>query len=207
MCQSKGFISDAQGSSKAGSRTSDHLLIVKFLIDKYVKHGGKYLYTCFVDLRKAFDTVPRTKLFYSLLKDYSIGGRFLKILQEMYSNNDIFVKLSDGLLQPFKTTVSVKQGCVFSPILFNLYIEKICQIFDQSCSPVTINDRDMNCLLWADDLLLVSKTAGGLQNCIDEIHSNNLGLEINVKQTKVIIFNKRGTPLRKNSIFFLMEPN
>ena len=66
MCQSKGFISDVQGSSKAGSRTSDHLLIIKFLIDKYVKHGGKYLYTCFVDLRKAFDTVPRTTFFYSL---------------------------------------------------------------------------------------------------------------------------------------------
>ena len=123
----------------------------------------------------------------------------------MYSNNDIFVKLSDGLLQPFKTTVSVKQGCVFSPILFNLYIEKICQIFDQSCSPVTINDRDMNCLLWADDLLLVSKTAGGLQNCIDKMHSfyNNLGLEINKTKIKIIIFNKRRTTLEKKFNFFL----
>ena len=169
MCQSKGLISDVQGSSRAGSRTSDHLLIVKFLVDKYVKQKGKCLYTCFVDLRKAFDTVPRAKLFYSLLKDYSIGGKFLKILQEMYRNNEIFVKLSDGLLQPFTTTVSVKQGCVFSPILFNLYIEKICKVFDQSCSPVTINDRDLNCLLWADDLLLVSQTADGLQKCIDKM--------------------------------------
>ena len=205
MCQSKGFISDVQGSSKAGSRTSDHLLIVKFLIDKYVKQGGKYLYTCFVDLRKAFDTVPRTKLFYTLLKDYSIGGKFLKILQEMYSNNEIFVKLSDGLLQPFKTTVSVKQGCVFSPILFNLYIEKICQIFDQTCSPVKVNGRDLNCLLWADDLLMVSETAAGLQNCIDKMHSfyTDLGLEINIKKTKVIIFNKRGTTLEKKFNFCL----
>ena len=115
LCKSKNYISNVQGSGKAGSRTSDHLLIVKFLTDKYVKQKGKYLYTCFVDLRKAFDSVPRSNLFYSLLKDYSIGGRFLKILREIYKDNKIFVKLSDGLLQPFTTTISVKQGCVFSP--------------------------------------------------------------------------------------------
>ena len=153
MCQSKNFINNMQGSGKAGSRTSDHLLIVKFLTDKYVKQKGKYLYTCFVDLRKAFDTVPRTKLFYSLLHDYSIGGKFLKILKEIYKDNQIFIKLPDGLLQPFTTTISVKQ------ILFNLYINKICSIFDQLCSPVKINNTNLNCLLWANDLLLVFKIA------------------------------------------------
>ena len=183
MCEKKGLISEEQGSSKKGSRTSDHLLIVRFLIDKYVKKGGK-LYTCFVDLRKAFDTVPRIKLFYCLLKNYAIGGRFLKIVQEMYKNNQIFVKLSEGLLKPFITTVSVKQGCVLSPVLFNLYIDKICKVFDNSCDPVSINNRDLNCLLWADDLLLVSKTPTGLQNCIDKMHRfyENLGLQINIKK-------------------------
>ena len=34
LCVDNGFVSEEQGSSKAGSRTSDHLLIVKFLIDK-----------------------------------------------------------------------------------------------------------------------------------------------------------------------------
>ena len=204
-CQTNNFISNMQGSGKAGSRTSDHLLIVKFLTDKYVKQKGKRLYSCFVDLRKAFDTVPRPKLFYSLVKHYSIGGRFLKILKEIYKDNKIFVKLSDGLLQPFTTTISVKQGCVFSPILFNLYIDKICSIFDESCSPVQINKIDLNCLLWADDLLMFSKTAEGLQNCINKMQSfyEELDLKINVKKTKVIIFNKRGVSLDKKFNFYL----
>ena len=124
LCVDNGFVSEEQGSSKAGSRTSDHLLIVRFLIDKYARKKGGKLFTCFVDLRKAFDTVPRTKLFHCLLKNYGIGGKFVKILREMYTNNKIFVKLSDGLLKPFTTTISVKQGCVLSPILFNLYIDK-----------------------------------------------------------------------------------
>ena len=83
------MINEVQGSGKKGSRTADHLLIVRFLIDKYVKTQGKKLFACFVDLKKAFDMVPREKLFYTLLKDFSIGGNFLKLLQEMYTGNKI----------------------------------------------------------------------------------------------------------------------
>ena len=100
--------------------------------------------------------------------------------------------MSEGLLEPFISTISVKQGCVFSPILFNLYIDKICTIFDQSCSPVTIKTLKLNCLLWADDLLLLSETDTGLQNCINKMQEfyTEVGLKINLKKTKVIIFNK-----------------
>ena len=196
-CREKNLIHRAQGSGKAGSRTADHLLVVRFLVDKYVHQKGGKLFTCFVDLQKAFDTVPRNKLFYSLLNDYSIGGKFLKILQEIYKDNKVFVKTSDGLLQPIITTIGVKQGCVFSPILFNLFIDKICSIFYQSCSPVRIDQTELNCLLWADDLLLCSKTDIGLQNCIDKMENfySSLGLRINIKKTKIIIFNKRGLKL------------
>ena len=123
LCKSKNLISDAQGSGKTGSRTSDHLMIVKFLTDKYVKQQGKNLYTCFVDLGKAFDTVPRIKLFYSLLHDYSIGGKFLKNLQEIHTGNEIFVKVSEGLLQPFTTTTGLKQGSVFTDDQIDAYID------------------------------------------------------------------------------------
>ena len=101
--------------------------------------------------------------------------------------------------------MSVKQGCVFSPILFNLYIDKICSIFDQSCSPVKINNTNLNCLLWADDLLLVSETAIGLQNCIDKMQNfyDKLDLKVNIKKTKVVIFNKRGTSMENKFNFYL----
>ena len=186
FCNEKKIINDIQGSGKASSRTSDHHLILRFLIDKYVKGQGKKLFACFVDLQKAYDTVPRIKLFHSLLKNYSIGGKFLKTLQEIYKNNQLFVKLTDGLLKPFETTVGVKQGCIFSPILFNIFINKISDIFDETCDPLKVNNKDLSCLLWADDLLLVSSSATGLQNSLSKMESfyNNLGLKINIKKQK-----------------------
>ena len=198
-CKKHNYISAEQGSGKAGSRTSDHLFILRCLFDKYVKHQGKHLFTCFVDIRKAFDTVPRNQLFYTLLKNYSIGDKFLKILQQIYTENKIFIKLSDGLVQPFYTTVGVKQGCVFSPLMFNLFIDKVCSTFDQSCDPVQLHNQNVNCLLWADDLLLLSKTPEGLQNSINKMQQfyNSIGLEVNIKKTKVMIMNKRGLKLDK----------
>ena len=115
----------------------------------------------------------------------------------MYKDNKIYIKLPEGILNPFTSTISVKQGFVFSPLLFNIYIDKICGIFYQLCCPVKINSREINCLLWADDLLLISETESGSQNWIDKMHIfyQELGLKINIKKTKIIIFNKRGLTL------------
>ena len=198
-CSKNQIINDVQGSGRPGSRTADHLLIIRFLIDKYVKKQGNKLFACFVDLKKAYDFVPRNLLFHSLLKDYSIGGNFLKILQEIYSKNEVFIKTADGLLNPITTTLGLKQGCIFSPILFNIYINKIADIFDNSCDPVSINKTTTNCLLWADDLLLISKSEQGLQNAMNKMADfySSLKLKININKTKVMIFNKRGLTLDK----------
>ena len=209
LSQTKSLISATQGSGKKGSRTADHLMVVRFLVDKYVKKMGGKLFTCFVDLHKAFDTVSRIKLMHKLLSEYSIGGKFLTILQKMYHGNKVFIKLKNGLLQPFTTTIGVKQGCVFSPILFNLFIDKISTIFDESCAPVKLNNLNLSCLLWADDLVIFSKTAEGLQNSISktQIFYESLGLKINIKKTKILIFNKVGLKLDKAYSFLLNGRN
>ena len=90
------------------------------------------------------------------------------------------MRLSDGLLQPITTTIGLKQGCCLSGLLFNLFVNKLPSIFDLSCDPVSILDENMSCLLWADDLLIMSRSAKGLQNAIDKTKSfyDSLGLEV-----------------------------
>ena len=152
----------------------------------------------FFYIRKAFDFVPRNQLFYTLLRNFNIGGNFLKVFQEMYSGNQVFVKLPEGLCQPFTTTIGLLQGEVNSPLLFNLFVNYISDVFDESCDPVQINGTDQSCLLWADDLFVVSQSAEGLQRAIDKVHAFylSLGLQLNVGKTKIIIFNKSGKVLK-----------
>ena len=71
---------------------------------------------------------------------YGVGGNFLKILQSLYDNHEVFIRLSEGLLQPILTTIGLKQGCGISPLLFNLFINQVENIFDESCDPVSLGD-------------------------------------------------------------------
>ena len=72
-------------------------------------------------------------------------------------------------------------------------------IFDSSCDPVSILNEQFSCLLWADDLLILSKSPTGLQNAISKtkVFYDSLGLEINQKKSKVMVFNVRGLKLDK----------
>ena len=139
-------------------------MIIRFLIDKIVKGEGKNLYCCFIDIKKAFDFTNRNNLFFLLLNDYKIGGNFVKLLMQMYTDHKVFVRVSGGLLQPITTTIGLKQGCCMSSLLFNLFVNKLPSIFYQSCDPVSILNENFNCLLWADDLLILSRSHLGLQN-------------------------------------------
>ena len=66
-----------------------------------------------------------------------------------------------------------------------------------------MNNKKINSLLWADDLLIVSETPEGLQSAINkmQLFYQSLDLKINVKKTKVMIFNQRGRTLDKKYSF------
>ena len=82
------------------------------------------------------------------MTEYGVGGNFLRTLRSIYDNHELYVRVSEGLLQPILTKIGLKQGCGISPLLFNLYIDKITGIFDNSCDPVTLGGEDLSCLLW-----------------------------------------------------------
>lgn len=76
---------------KHGCRTSDHMFVLNTLIQKYVTNGSKQLYVCFVDFRRAFDTVWHPGLFYKLKKT-GVGSKFYNIIKSMYHNTELCVK-------------------------------------------------------------------------------------------------------------------
>ena len=78
-----------------GNRTADHILTLKTIHDKYVKqHSNEKIYACFVDFKKAFDSIWHDGLFLKLLEN-KIGGRFYDLIKDLYTNTRCAVKISD----------------------------------------------------------------------------------------------------------------
>lgn len=173
---------------RPGFRTSDHLLVLKTLIDSY-KSRHKPLFACFIDFRKAYDSVWREGLFFKLIK-YGCSRKFISILLSMYSSTKAAVKLEQGITSFFQSHIGVKQGCNLSPMLFNIFINDIPDLFSTICDPVKLGDTKLNCLLYADDLVLLSESESGLQCCLRKLeqYTQKWRLKVNLKKSKILIF-------------------
>jgi len=102
------LFSKNQFGFRANHRTSDSLFILKTLITKYVLNKNKKIYSCFVDLRKAFDTLWHNGLLYKLLTN-NVGCNFFNIVQNIYSLCQSAIKI-DNKHSYFKIERGVKQG-------------------------------------------------------------------------------------------------
>lgn len=197
--QENHILSEWQIGFRPKSRTSDHILVLRTLIDKYTKKLGRknFLYCCFIDFKKAFDTVWHHGLFYKCIQ-YKLGTLFLNIVKDMYRNASVQIRTQHGLSHPIHPNVGVKQGCVLSPSLFNLYINDLPDLFNAQDDPARIYDKDLNCLLYADDLILISTSENGLRSCLSKLekYCTTWKLNINCKKSKVVIFNKSGRKIK-----------
>ena len=165
------------------------MFILRNLFEKY-RDERKQLYISFIDFRKAFDSVWHTGLFIKLLKR-GISGPYYKVLKSMYMKSSASVKVDGGLSQPFMVKRGVRQGDILSPLLFNIYINDIIEEFQQEeCDPPIIMNDKVGCLLYADDLMVLSTTPNGLQTGLDKLseYCKKWKLEINVSKSKTMCF-------------------
>ena len=88
----------------------------------------------------------------------------------MYSTTKCAVRQGNLCSDFFYTTLGVKQGDNLSPTLFNIFVDDFESYFDNVISyPVSLGDITFNHLFFADDLVLISESAKGLQNCMDTL--------------------------------------
>ena len=198
------ILSKGQLGFLPGNKTSDGHLIVHNLVNYYCTKEKNNIFGCFVDFQKAFDSLPINKLFQKLL-DYNINGKFYDCSTNLYTGDKSCVKLGDRVTSTFELTHGAKQGCILSPILFNIFLSHLQQELEQKyCNPVNISSSvESGCLIWADDLLLMTKTEIGLQNMLNALknYTGKNGMTLNIEKTKVMIFNKSGRHDEKAILF------
>ena len=95
---------------------------------------------------------------------------------------------------PFDINLGVRQGCVLSPLLFNIFLCDLAKSLQELENAPTLDNLSINSLFWADDLVMFSKDEKGLQKMLNilENYCKDNHLLVNTKKTKCMIFNKNG---------------
>ena len=106
FCEEKGIIHYNQIGFRKDFRPADHVFTFKTMVDQAFAEK-KQLYTCFVDFRKAYDTVWRDGLYYKLLKS-GVSKSFVRFLRNMYASSNLCIKVPNGRSIDFPSQVGLK---------------------------------------------------------------------------------------------------
>ena len=184
------------------------MFTLRQLSEKTIEYG-KDLDILFVDQEKAFDRVDRNIL-WETLESYGINEHLIENIRALYQNCQSTVRTTDGLTDTFETTTGVRQGCVLSPLLFNVYIDRVIKEAQQLKDNTTETEQDseeqlnneLSELLFADDQCLIYHDEEKLQK-----HTNSLlatcrkyNMNINIQKTEAMKISRSSSPL---IVFFL----
>src|ERR1700743_2313648 len=144
------------------------------------------LFLCFIDLEKAFDRVPRQRLF-EALSEYGVDEFLLEANKSLYIDSRAAVRMDGELTESFEVGEDVRQGCCLSPLLFIIFIDKIIRRADVQGN-VEVGEVIYNLLAFADDLVLLMDDVNHLQEGINRLNvaCEDFGMKINVSKTKVM---------------------
>ena len=185
-----------------GNRTSDAHIIINNLVKKICHENNSRIYSCFVDFKKEFDSVPRDILL-KKLKNLGVEGIFFNIVRHIYTTDKACIKLGNSRSNLFDLSLGVRQGCILSTLLFNIFLSDLCKKLQFSEVKMEIDSKSINSLVWADDIVLLSETDKGLKvllKILEDFCDENK-LTINFDKTKCMIFNKTGRLLRQQFYF------
>ena len=137
---------------------------------------------------KAFDCVDCNKL-WKILQEMGIPGHLTCLPRNLYAGQEATVRTGHGTTDWFQIGKEVRQGCILSPCLFNLYAKYNMQNArpDEAQAGIKISGRNINNLRYADDTTLMaeSEELKGLLVKVKE-ESENVGLKLNIQKTEIM---------------------
>jgi len=152
----------------------------------------------FVDLTKAYDSVPISK-FWEILGESNINNTLIKALQNLYGNT-AQVKTGNILSHPFNVTKGLRQGCCISPTLFKIYIRKALEEWKRKCSGMGIPLENTTSFTrqFADDQVVLAGDKEDLEYMTRKLKETyeKWSLDKNLNKTKYLCIGEKHSNLK-----------
>jgi hypothetical protein len=203
----QGLLPESQCGFRKERGTVDMIFAARQLQEK-CQEQHVCLYTTFVDLTKAFDTVSRDGL-WRIMSKFGCPPEFIEMVKQFHEGMQARVQDNEDSSEPFAVTNGVKQGCVLAPTLFSLMFSAMLhdafhehntgvglryrtdgKLFNlrrlQSKTKVQI--ETIHDFLFSDDCALNASSEPDMQTSMDLFATacSNFGMTISTKKTEVL---------------------
>lgn len=183
-------LSDAQFGFRPRSSTQDALLVATRDWHNTMEKGGSVV-CIFLDLAKAFDSVPHSLILEALV-NIGVRGTLLAWIADYLSHRSQFVVLMGSSSSPVRVTSGVPQGSILGPLLFILALDPMSKLPISQTGAIRV---------YADDTLLYkpvfnTKDLLALQDDVSTISVwvESRGLRFNVSKTKMLVISRKRHP-------------
>ena len=178
----KSELQDVQAGFRKGRRIRDQIANIHRIIEK-AREFQKNIYFCFTDYTKFFDCMDHNKL-WKILKEMGLSDHLTCLLRNLYASQEATVRTGHGIRK------GVRQGCILSPCLFNLYAEYIMRNagLEEAQAGIKIARRNINHLRYADDTTLMAESEEELKSLLMKVkeESEHVSLKLNIQKTKIM---------------------
>ena len=112
------------------------------------------------------------------------------LLRNLYAGQEATLRTGHGTTDWFQIGKGVRQGCILSPCLFNLYAEYIMRnaALEETQAGIKIAGRNINNVRYADDSTLLAESEEELKSLLlkVKVESEKVGLKFNIQKTKIM---------------------
>ena len=164
---------DVQAGFRKGRGTRDQIANIRWIIEK-AREFQKNIYFCFIDYVKAFDYGDHNKL-WKTLEEMGMPDHLTCLLRNLYAGQEATVRTGHGTTDWFKIGKGVRQGCILSPCLFNLYAQYILRNtgLEEAQAGIKIPGRNINNLRYTGDTTLVAESEEDLKSLLMKVREES----------------------------------
>src|SRR5574340_1139466 len=179
---------DVQAGFRKGRGTRDQIANILWVIEK-AREFQKNICFCFIDYAKAFECMDHNKP-WKILKEMGIPDHLTCHLRNLYAGQEATVRTGHGTTDWFQIGKRVRQGCILSPCLLNLYAEYIMRNagLEEAQAGINMAGRNINHRRYTDDIILMAESEEELKSLLMKVkvESEKVGLKLNIQKTKIM---------------------